>query len=225
MPGSVYGFVLGSDDNVKDFTEAPDTLALGSMAVGEVEDMEVTLSRSLDALLPIKLPTLKPQEEIELAALEAVFSLVVFTEVVDVTDATEAKLRGRSLGSPPFTPCGGGENEDGGGGGELTSEEGAGDALGVLAPKFANGLPNVNPGDPVELELEDVCRWATILLTPPRTPSTALKKPVEPAEMALDSTSFVGPSCCSMCKSERPSWRRRPISETRFGRASHGCLG
>lgn len=82
-------------------------------------------------------------------ALELVFSFVVFVDVTEATDATDAKLSGRSLASPLAAPCAGGENEEGGGGGELTSDEdGAGEALGV-ALTLANGLANGKPGDPL----------------------------------------------------------------------------
>lgn len=61
-----------------------------------------------------------------------------------------------------------------------------------------------------ELELGGV-RW---VVHRPRTPSTALKKLVEPAEIVLEIASRVGASCCSNLSSWMPSCRRRVISVT-----------
>jgi hypothetical protein len=182
---------------------------------------ELTLSRNLEALLVTKLPMLLPHAERAAEALgTAVLSFeVVAVEVAEETDATDARLNGRSFRSPPVEAKTDGENEEGGGG-DASSEaaEGAGDVVGLVLG-LANGLVNV--GSPMP---PGVCLCATILLTPPRTPSTALKKFVEPTEKTLVIASRVGASCCSRLRSVRPSWRRRPMSDTMLGRSSQGCL-
>lgn len=58
----------------------------------------------------------------------------------------------------------------------------------------------------------------------PRTPSTALKKPVEPAVMVRVMASRVGASCWSSFRSLTPSDRRRPMSDTTVGFSLQGCL-
>ena len=58
----------------------------------------------------------------------------------------------------------------------------------------------------------------------PRTPSTAFRKPVEPAVNVREMASRVGASCCSNLSSWMPSASRRPISATTDGFSLHGCL-
>jgi hypothetical protein len=73
-----------------------------------------------------------------------------------------------------------------------------------------------------ELELGGV-RWAAAVHRP-RTPSTALKKFVEPTEMVLDIASRVGASCCSNLSSWMPSCRRSVMSVTTETFSLHGWL-
>lgn len=58
----------------------------------------------------------------------------------------------------------------------------------------------------------------------PRTLSTALKNPVEPAVIVRETASRAGASCWSSFISCIPSVSRRPISATTDGRSVHGCL-
>lgn len=58
----------------------------------------------------------------------------------------------------------------------------------------------------------------------PRTPSTALKNPVDPAASVLPIASRVGASCCSILSSWMPSVSRRPMSATTEGLSLQGCL-
>jgi hypothetical protein len=64
---------------------------------------ELTLSRNLEALLVTKLPKLLPHAEIAAEALGTVLASfeVVVVEVADEMEATDARLNGRSLRSPP----------------------------------------------------------------------------------------------------------------------------
>lgn len=158
------------------------------------EATELTLSLNLDALLLTKLPILLPHPENPPdARAPALFSVdVTFVEAADWMDATEAKLNGRSFRSPPPAPVAAmtdAGKEDGGGGGELT----ASCAGGVVVLEPENGLLKV--GKAIPPIPPEACLCATILLTFPRTPPTALKKLVEPAVMALLMASRVGASC------------------------------
>lgn len=58
----------------------------------------------------------------------------------------------------------------------------------------------------------------------PRTPSTALKKPVDPAVSVREIASRVGANCCSNLSSWIPSASRRLISATTDGFSLQGCL-
>lgn len=58
-----------------------------------------------------------------------------------------------------------------------------------------------------------------------RTPSTALKKFVEPAVRVRATASRAGASCCSSLRSWRPSCRRSPMSATTDGFSLHGWRG
>lgn len=58
----------------------------------------------------------------------------------------------------------------------------------------------------------------------PRTPSTALKKFVDPTLIALAAASRAGANCCSILRSWIPSWSRSPISATTEGLLLQGCL-
>ena len=57
-----------------------------------------------------------------------------------------------------------------------------------------------------------------------RTPSTALKKLVEPWVRVREIASLVGASCSSKRRSWIPSCRRKPMSATTLGFSTHGCL-
>ena len=57
-----------------------------------------------------------------------------------------------------------------------------------------------------------------------RTPSTALKKLVEPAVIVRDTASRAGASCWSSFRSWMPSLSRRLMSATTEGRSLHGWL-
>lgn len=56
----------------------------------------------------------------------------------------------------------------------------------------------------------------------PRTPSTALKNPVEPAASVRERASRVESSCWSSFSSWMPSVSRSPMSDTTEGRSEHG---
>jgi hypothetical protein len=58
----------------------------------------------------------------------------------------------------------------------------------------------------------------------PRTPSTALRKFVEPAASVRETASRAGASCCSSLRSWMPSDSRRPMSEIADGLSPQGCL-
>ena len=58
----------------------------------------------------------------------------------------------------------------------------------------------------------------------PLTPSTALKKFVEPAVIVREIASRVGASCCSSLSSWMPSERRSVMSAIALGFPLHGCL-
>lgn len=57
-----------------------------------------------------------------------------------------------------------------------------------------------------------------------RTPSTALKKLVDPVAIVLEIASLVGASCSWRCRSCRPSCSRNVISSTTLGLMLHGWL-
>lgn len=70
----------------------------------------------------------------------------------------------------------------------------------------------------------EAARSAAFCAAQPRTPSTALKKFVEPVAMVLDTASRAGASCCSNFISWMPSVSLSPMSETTEGFSLQGCL-
>lgn len=75
-----------------------------------------------------------------------------------------------------------------------------------------------NGASPGPNELTDFCDHR------PRTPSTALKKLVDPDAKVRERASRVGASCSWICRSWRPSDNRNPISTTTFALPEQGCL-
>jgi hypothetical protein len=114
--------------------------------VGAADVMELILPRNREALLPIQLPHAEMAAEARAAVASPFDAVVTFVAVVFVeeTDATEAKLSGRSFLSPvPVEASTEGEKDDGGAGfGEPKSEvDGFGETLLLLlALGLVNGL-------------------------------------------------------------------------------------
>jgi len=87
------------------------------VVAGAADVMELTLPRNRDALLPIQFPHAEMAAEARAAAASPFDVVVTFVAVVLVeeTDATEAKLSGRSFLSPvPVDACIEEEKDDGG---------------------------------------------------------------------------------------------------------------
>lgn len=124
------------------------------VVVGVADVMELMLPRNRDALVPIQFPHAEMAAEARAAAASPLDVVVTFVAVVLVeeTDATEAKLSGRSFLSPvepvPVEASTEGENDDGGavGFGDPRSEvDGFGETLLlllVLVLGLVNGLLN-----------------------------------------------------------------------------------
>jgi hypothetical protein len=162
------------------------------------------LTENLDALLDIKLPSPLPQLAIEdLTGEGPVSTIDEVVEVVETAERVETRLSGLN-----FDSVGGG---DVGTEGAAEAGETASDA--AVEPE----IPEVCPDD-------ESLRCAANRLIPPLTPSTARKKPVDPAASAFESVSRAGASCCSSFRSVMPSCSRNPISPTTVGFSSQGCL-
>lgn len=87
----------------------------------------------------------------------------------------------------------------------------------------STGVLNPDASDTPEVDAEDevlICLCVHL----PRTPSTALKKFVDPVANVRATASRAGASCCSILSSWIPSCKRRPMSATTEGFSVHGCL-
>lgn len=173
----VAEFPIGTDARCSGWTLEVPVIVDDEDVAGVVDAMELTLSRSLEAFVPIQLPHDEIAAEARAAATSVLEDAVAFVAVVfvDDTEATDAKLNGRSFFSPlvavPVDERIAGENDDGG--------------CDCVGGGFGEGPSEIDG------------RWETILFTPPRTPSKALKRLVEPAEKTFVMVSRAGASCWS----------------------------
>lgn len=169
---------------------------LALLVEGPAEVIELTLSLRRDALLPIQLPTVLPHAENATVPLPAAPSPVVVDAAVtfvafvfvEEMEAMDAKLSGRSFLSPPLVEAITEGGNEGSGCDCCDCGDAASGGLGETALEVLKGLANEGiPNEP--------CRCDTTLVTPPRTPSTALKKLLDPTEKTFVSASRVGASC------------------------------
>ena len=136
------------------------------------------LTENLEALLEMKFPIPLPQLTTE-GLVVAVSTADEVAEVVETAERVDTRLRGLN-----FDSVGGGEVGVEAEAEAVAAEAGETTAGAAAAPE----TPELDPES-------DSFLGAVNRLMPPLTPSTARKKPVDPAANAFDSVSRAGASC------------------------------